>query len=176
MDVDQKTLENLLEIPGQTTFQGLGVMQSFLSEQRAGPCDIGDFVEFGTFKGRVSVLLGLNINAGADLFLVDPANHLDEAELVRRKIKYKFFKKKSEDWTAQNYDSSVSFVHSDASHYFNNVLQELRWANHCLRDYGVMVLDDFNDPFNQVRGLLRSSRKSNWKQSDRIWQSSADKF
>ena len=48
-------------------------------------------------------------------------------------------------------DSPPAITHHDASHFFDNVYQEIKGVLSCATKDTLLILDDFNDSYSQVR-------------------------
>lgn len=138
-----------------TSEGGLVLMDIFL--QRAISSDsAGMMFEFGTYKGRTAALLAQSVGEESWLHAVDPSNYLETDVLDSITERYTWHKDRSENFcktklgTIVN-DKKIVYTHHDASHFFDNVRTELDAVQHYMSPLGVIVLDDFNDPYSQVR-------------------------
>jgi hypothetical protein len=143
-----------MQVDGMTSEGGLAMMDIFLGQalKSEGVC-----FEFGTYKGRTAAL-SLQAMAGSDhwLHLVDPSDYLDTATLNGLSQRYTWHKERSEPFCQEKLDSVLAgkrivYTHHDASHFFSNVKTELSEVVRFMSDGGVIVLDDFNDSYSQVR-------------------------
>ena len=89
-----------------------------------------------------------------ELHLVDVRQYLERNKLDQAGISYSLHIGRSEEWCPEKVTSKKFLVsHHDASHYFNNVLTELSVLAPVMHPHGIMILDDFSDPYNQVRAV-----------------------
>ena len=112
--------------------------------------------EFGTYKGRTAALIASYLGTDSWLHALEQADYLEFEKLKRISPRVTWHKSKSEqfcqdDLAAVVGNNQISFSHHDASHFFSNVSTELTHLVDYMDTYGVVVLDDFNDTFSQVR-------------------------
>jgi hypothetical protein len=164
---NEETMENLLsvciqnsmQIEGMTERDALNLMGVFLLHAARYNEKAKGVIEFGTYKGRVSSLLGQLKKEKDDLFLIDTKKYLEEDKLSALGIDYNFHIGKSEEWNiSSSYSGDFWYSHHDASHYFSNVSHELEVLYPKTSKYAVIVLDDFGDPYNQVRAAYYYQR------------------
>lgn len=152
-------IKNSMQIEGMTERDALNLMGVFMRQATCYNEKATSVIEFGTYKGRVSSLLGQIKKEKDELFLIDTKKYLEENKLSALGIDYNFHIGKSEEW---NIDAScagqVWFSHHDASHYFNNVSHELEILSPKTSKHAVIVLDDFGDAYNQVRAAYYHQR------------------
>ena len=148
-----------MNIEGMTTYNGLCLMASLMEYAAEYNSMSTGVVEFGTYKGRVSALLGQLKKSEDILHLVDVKNYLETDKMAALGIDYNFYNTKSEDWDLKSaHSSEYWYSHHDASHYFSNVSYELENIAPLMSSHAVIVLDDFADPFNQVRAAYYHQR------------------
>lgn len=150
-----KSVSVAMQIEGMTSQEGLTLMGAFLrkvlSFYNSGIC-----LEFGTYKGRTSALIAANLGKQHWLHSVDQAEYLELEKLHEISSSVTWHKGHSEEFCQVILpeilgDQKVLFSHHDASHFFSNVYIEISNVIKYLEAYGIMVLDDFNDNFSQVR-------------------------
>jgi len=150
--MSKQIIDNALEIEGQTVSAALKLMLCFLLKAQKMCPGSHELIEFGTYKGRVSALLGMLARPGDNLRLVDVVDQLDKDKLAKFGVKYDFHLSSSEEYCLNLTNSKpIILSHHDASHYFNNALTELKGLWKYVNPFGLMVLDDFTDPYSQVR-------------------------
>jgi hypothetical protein len=144
---------------GMTTRPALALLGAFLRFSQELNTEKHGLIEFGTYKGRVSALMGLMQRADDRLDLVDVKDYLDRPRLDSLGIQYNFHLSTSEKWDSSQIErEEVYFSHHDASHYFHNVSHELSEMRGLLSPFGVIALDDFTDTFSQVRAAYYHQR------------------
>jgi hypothetical protein len=152
-------IDSAMGFEGMTTRPGLGLLAAFLKRSQMLNGEKRGLIEFGTYKGRVSALMGLMQRTDDRLDLVDVKDYLDRPRLDSLGINYHFHLSTSEKWDSSQLEADeVYFSHHDASHYFHNVSHELNEMRGLLSPYGVIALDDFTDTFNQVRAAYYHQR------------------
>lgn len=154
-----ESIKKSMPLQGATSEMALKLMGAFMNQQTKYLDDSpsGAVVEFGTFKGRVSLFLGLEKRPTDELVLVDVADYLERDVLEGYGLQYRFNKMCSEDWVEQN-TQPIIVSHHDASHYFENVKSELNGIADYVDKSSLVILDDFADPFNQVRAAYYYTR------------------
>jgi hypothetical protein len=156
----KEIVDKSMKFDGMTTIHALRLMTFFLRPDLL-LAESSSMIEFGTYKGRVSSLLGQCLRDEESLILVDVRDYLDHTKMNNLSIDYTHYLAKSEDWClVDDNNRKFSFSHHDASHFFTNVQSELLYIDKHMDISGVIVLDDFSDPFNQVRAAYFHSRYS----------------
>ncbi len=154
-----EAIANSMAIEGQTTRPALCLMSAFLEHARKLRGRANGLVEFGTYRGRVSSLLSQLMLEDDVLHLVDVADYLEHDRLKALGCRYQFHRIASERWNVKAAHKGLFwFSHHDASHAFSNVSHELTLIAKCTSSAAVVVLDDFNDPYNQVRAAYYHQR------------------
>ncbi len=145
-------IDAALQFEGMTTRAGLTIMDMFLNEA-VHRHPIGSFVEFGTYKGRTAALLAQHINASRWLHAVEQSDYLEFDRLKQISERVTWHRMESEAFCAEMLQDiqPVIVSHHDASHFFNNVYVELKSIAQIVHPSGVIILDDFNDTYSQVR-------------------------
>lgn len=162
----QEIINRSMLLKGQTTRNGLGLMTILVTASQKMTSSTGVMIEFGTYIGRVSMLLGLLARPGEQLNLVDQADYLDRESLEKEKISYKFYKQTSESYVDSGLSDIINISHHDASHYFENVRSEVAGIRNAMDPNGLIILDDFTDPYSQVRAAyyyLRYAENFPWE-------------
>lgn len=121
----------------------------------------GYFIESGTYKGKsAAIYLGLeNINS---CILIDKFDN-GAARMLSQKFEKKinFYTGESEYLIDKCFRSMPSekclHAHLDASHYFDNVKNEILVATSHVNTEGLICLDDWSDVFPQVRAAYYSA-------------------
>ena len=96
--MSNKIIDNALEIEGQTVSAALKLMHCFLSKAQEMCPGAHEMIEFGTYKGRVSALLGMLSRPEDNLRLIDVVNQLDKQKLNNFNVKYDFHLTSSEEY------------------------------------------------------------------------------
>ena len=162
----EEIINRSMALKGQTTQYGLGLMAIAVKASQTRTSPTGIMIGFGTYIGRVSMLLGLCARPGEHLHLVDQADYLDTVSLDREKISYTFFRQTSESYVESTQGNLINISHHDASHFFENVRTELTGVEACMNPNGLIILDDFSDSYSQVRAAyyyLRYSLNFPWE-------------
>ncbi|MCU0922311.1 MAG: class I SAM-dependent methyltransferase [Burkholderiaceae bacterium] len=151
----QQRIDTCLTIEGMTSAAGLALMDVFI-EEALRRCGSGSFVEFGTYKGRTAALFAQHLGADATLHAVEQADYLQIDRLRQISPRVQWHRLTSEAFCAGGLTDSLGgqrlvASHHDASHFFDNVATELRSMPALMATDGVIILDDFNDAFAQVR-------------------------
>lgn len=151
----QQRITRAMAIEGMTSAQGLALMDVFIEHARGctGP---GAFVEFGTYKGRTAALFAQHLGAQDMLHAVEQADYLQIDVLHAISPNVAWHRSASEAFCANGLPAALAgqrivASHHDASHFFDNVATELRHMPALMAPGGVIILDDFNDAFAQVR-------------------------
>lgn len=152
----EKVLSECNHFEGMVSDFDIGLFQAFLEYQASKQLQ-GDLLEFGVYKGKSATVLLRNLKKNERLYLVDVAADYPAAFLHKYKDeKINFYNCASEVFRSkvENFSKmkkSFRFIHSDGSHYFSNVCNDLQLADELLAKNGVMVLDDFcNTNYPQV--------------------------
>lgn len=150
-----KNITVALEFEGMTSSHGLVIMDLFLKKAMAHHPD-GLCFEFGTYKGRTAALIASHLGQRSWLHALEQADYLELERLMKISQSVTWHKSSSEQFCVEKLGGilggkQVAFSHHDASHFFNNVKIELEELVGNMADYGIIVLDDFNDTFSQVR-------------------------
>jgi hypothetical protein len=159
-----------MSFEGMTTVHGLVLMDALVTETLRNISD-GAFVEFGTYKGRTAALFAHHLQDRRWLHAVDQANYLQYDRLRQISEKITWHKARSEEFCARELplclgSMPIIVTHHDASHFFENVKTELQLTAPYVDKRGLMILDDFNDPYLQVRAAyyyLRYAKQLPWE-------------
>ena len=149
-----------MNFDGMTTKPGLSLLASFVQHSQNFN-DSSGLVEFGTYRGRVSSMLGQLKREKDELHLVDISDYLNHEMMKSLGLNYSFHKTSSENLSPNQMCDKFYFSHHDASHYFSNVTHELNIMKTLMEKNGVIALDDFTDPYNQVRAAYYHNRYAN---------------
>jgi hypothetical protein len=84
-----------MSFEGMTILHALNIMASFISFARHHSAQADGVVEFATYKGRVSSLIGQLMGRKSKLHLVDVNDYLDNSRMSSLGISYEFHKLKS---------------------------------------------------------------------------------
>ena len=151
----KQRIDTCMAIEGMTSAAGLALMDVFI-EEALRRCGSGSFVEFGTYKGRTAALFAQHLGEQATLHAVEQADYLQIDRLRQISPRVQWHRVTSEAFCAGGLTDSLGgqalvASHHDASHFFDNVATELRSMPALMAPRGVIILDDFNDAFAQVR-------------------------
>jgi hypothetical protein len=110
----------------------------------------GPMLEVGTYRGKTAYLMAESLNPQEHLFLIDCNEYLEHSHFERFKDRYSLWIGYSELMKDQmpgykDLARSVRFFHSDASHTFANVVNDIGIADEILADEGILVIDDFQN-------------------------------
>jgi Methyltransferase domain len=144
-------------IPGAFEPQSLSIFLTISSL-----CNLNNrAIEFGVLHGKSATAL---VHGFKDTVLVDKTvpTYLEtlKSHDVNKSITF------HELWSTEFFkimatDDFFSFCHIDTSHYFNDTLNELTSMSCHMMDQGVIVLDDWNDLYQQVRAGFFYARYKN---------------
>lgn len=144
-----QALERFKAIDGMLGLLDASTITAIL-EWQAQSATKGHLAEFGTYKGRSASLLAHYVRDDEELYLVDVASYLQEEAIRQITQNYRFLKMDSKDFVSKIFrgtpPKSFRFVHSDGSHTFNNVYDDLRNAEALLAPSGIFVIDDYFNP------------------------------
>lgn len=158
-------INSALEFDGMTTAGGLALMDIALNNLRSRwPNET--YIEFGAYKGRTAALIAQNLRVGDWLHTIESKDYLEVDRLRGLNSQVTWHKAMSEEFCKTKLpdivgNSRLVFTHHDASHFFDNVETELLAVSKFLSEDAVIVLDDFNDSYSQVRAayyFLRYAR------------------
>lgn len=150
----KQNLDQIESIEGMTTREGLALMH--LAIRKLSPISgNGTNFEFGSYKGRTAALMLASMEQGF-LHVVESADYLQEEKLNQLGSNYRWHKETSENFCKNltehvSPDAPLAITHHDASHFFDNVYQEVKGVLRCASEDTVLILDDFNDSYSQVR-------------------------
>lgn len=151
-------VENAMAIEGMTGREALALMDIFV--RRAVVKTGGSrFAEFGAYKGRTACLLAQNVGENGWVDIVESADYLQLELIERHSNSITWHRERSETFTAGPLkavlgNSRLTATHHDASHFFSNVHTELKNIEPLMEKGGVIILDDFNDIYAQVRAAF----------------------
>lgn len=148
-------VQNAMSIDGMTGAEALALMDIFI-KRSVSDTGASRFAEFGAYKGRTACLMAQNIGPDGELEVVESADYLQLDRLLPFSANIRWHKEKSEEFTANRLPSllggkRLTATHHDASHFFSNVHSELTNIRALMDEAGVIILDDFNDTYAQVR-------------------------
>jgi hypothetical protein len=139
-------------IAGMTGEMSARVFIALLEQQGAR----GDILETGAYKGKSAIVLANLLRDGEVLDLVDVEDYLEKQHFERFGQSVRFFVGNADDLKTllphfEKKRGGYRFVHSDASHTFDNVLNDLVYADALLNEEGLASVDDYeNGNFPQV--------------------------
>lgn len=150
-----ENIQVALGFEGMTSERGLLLMDTFLNKAMKLHPD-GLCFEFGTYKGRSAALIAGRMSETNWLHAIEPKDYLEFEKLKNISSNVTWHKSKSEQFCQNELarvvgTDLVTFSHHDASHFFDNVTTELSSIVNVMHPHGIIVLDDFNDAFSQVR-------------------------
>lgn len=151
-------VENAMAIEGMTGREALVLMDIFV-RRAAEQTESSRFAEFGAYKGRTACLLAQNIGSDGSLEVVESADYLELDRIRSYNSRVSWHRERSETFTAERLPgvlagSQLTATHHDASHFFSNVHTELKNIQPFMHKLGVIILDDFNDIYSQVRAAF----------------------
>lgn len=153
-----------LELEGMTTAAGLTLIDILFQEVIRLTDGGGVAIEFGTYKGRVSLLIAQSMSTEAQLIAVEQADYFQLDTIKKYCDNVSFYNVASEKFCTDELSivterhGHVNLSHHDASHFFNNVYTELKHLYPHMNDLGIMILDDFNDYYPAVRAAYYKLR------------------
>lgn len=159
-------IEKALEFEGMTTRQGLALMSLFL-DRVSHVLPQALCFEFGTYRGRTAAIMAQHMSPDSWLHLVEPNKSYLEFDRIKALTKAStWHPSDSEVFCRDNLDETVGdkkigFTHHDASHFFDNVTTEMIHVERHMIPGSIMVLDDFNDSYSQVRAAYYHQRYAN---------------
>ncbi len=137
------------EIEGMTSEPSALLFHLFLAQQR--DRIRGPLLEIGCYKGKSAIVMAHHLGEGEHLDLVDELPLLDTEKFQRFGESVKFHLGNSDglarvlpDYRAKR--GHYRFIHSDASHTFANVVNDLVHADFLLHAHGIVVVDDYENP------------------------------
>lgn len=118
----------------------------------------GPILEIGTYKGKSAIVLAKHLNPGEILDLVDINRYFDfeNSAFTPYKDAVKYHQGSSDDLETllpgyHEKRNAYRFIHSDASHTFANVVNDMKHADYLLHPKGVLTMDDYeNQNYAQV--------------------------
>lgn len=151
-------VEQAMSFDGMTGAEALALMDIFVKRAKEATGS-SQFAEFGAYKGRTACLLAQNLGEDGWLDVVESADYLEYDRLREYHTNVRWHKAKSESFTAEQLPSllagsRLTATHHDASHFFSNVHTELANIKQIMDPCGVIILDDFNDIYSQVRAAF----------------------
>lgn len=160
MQDDFKKIYDFCEsIPGAFEPQSLSI---FITISRLCSDDVSSAIEFGVLHGKSASAL---VHSYRDITLVDKniPTYINQLKEYNPSNSVNFV----ESWSSEfleniKFDNKFSFCHIDTSHYFDDTVNEFSKMTTHMTDLGVIVLDDWNDMYQQVRaGYFYSRYKNN---------------
>jgi hypothetical protein len=152
----QAALAQAMEFDGMTGVEALALMDIFIG-RAVRDCGGSRFAEFGAYRGRTASLMAQHVGPDGGLEIVEVADYLQFERLQSQHgPRVRWHKQKSEAFTALTLPGLLGrerlvATHHDASHFFDNVRTELANIRPLLHERAVIILDDFNDTYAQVR-------------------------
>ena len=149
-----KFTKRFMELKGQTTVNA-GALIFAMNECLEKEGCVGTFLETGVYCGR-SAAIYLEFDNITDGILIDPVKFYNDEDIEQFKKPYDFVCQKSEkylkssDFLRKIKNKNLIHVHLDASHFYDNVKEELvNILPHVSKD-GLVCLDDWNIIWPQV--------------------------
>lgn len=156
--MSRATVDRAMQIDGMTSADALALMDLFVKRAIA---DVGSrrLIEFGAYKGRTASVLAQNLGHDGHLDIIDPADYLEFDKIKAIHPSVTWHKEKSEDYCGRMDPPATTLQpivasHHDASHFFVNVKTELEYMAASTSSGSVLILDDFNDTYAQVRSAF----------------------
>jgi predicted O-methyltransferase YrrM len=144
-----KTVQAIEQIEGMFSPFSMAAMDMLLAFQRSLGAR-GDILEIGTYHGKSAALLGTHLRAGERLVLVDIFDQLEPHAIAPFKDSTDFIVTASSKLKTAlpNYSArrgSFRFIHIDASHGYDETIEELSMADELLGPGGIIAMDDFTN-------------------------------
>ncbi len=140
-------IETMQTVEGMTGTNSAIIFRGLLKAQSCS----GPILEIGCYKGRSALVLALCARDGERVFIMDPEDRVtwDAFGSVRDRVH--FLEGYSENLASimPDYEAlagTFRFVHDDASHQFENVLCNMRYADKLLAPEGILSIDDYENP------------------------------
>jgi hypothetical protein len=110
----------------------------------------GPMLEIGTYLGKTAYLMAESLQAHEHLFLIDCNEYFEHRHFRDFRGRYTLWIGYSELMRNEmpRYDElkgRVRFLHSDASHTFANVVNDIGIADELLNEDGILVIDDYQN-------------------------------
>lgn len=102
----------------------------------------GDMLEFGCYKGKTALLLGLSLEKNQKILLIDSVDTLNKEVFYSNNVNFEFYNLLSKNFR-KTLQGGFRFIHCDSSHFFNDTLHELTYASTIIGDRGIIAVDDF---------------------------------
>lgn len=111
----------------------------------------GPILEIGCYKGRSALVLAWCAREGEAVFIMDPEDRVSWGAFGTVRPRVQFLEGYSEDLGSilpdyEKLAGTFRFVHDDASHQFENVLNNMRHADKLLAPEGILSIDDYENP------------------------------
>lgn len=156
------SVSTAMQFEGMTSVEGLTLMNVFLGKVKES-YESGLCIEFGAYKGRTAALIASTLGEKNWLHAIEQADYLQINDLMNVSSSVTWHKERSESFCSNVLPSLVGeqkiiYTHHDASHFFSNVYTEVTSILDYMAPKAVMVLDDFNDNFPQVRAAYYYAR------------------
>lgn len=146
-------------VNGMTSGIAMKVMADVLSHQNASGIT-GPLVEIGSFEGRTFVLLA-KLACGSLVATIDSFRHPDANQIERFRSTLDLFQVDrqtvvemkatslniSPPMLMEKIKTKARFFHIDGGHRYADVMHDLILANACLKEDGVLCLDDVLHPY-----------------------------
>jgi hypothetical protein len=151
-------VDNAMEIDGMTSAEALALMDIFI-KRAIDSAESHRLIEFGAYKGRTASILAQNLDNTGHLDILEQADYLEIDKIKAISNNVTWHKEKSEDFCAKRLSDDdggrpIAASHHDASHFFVNVKTELEYVAAHSSKGSVLILDDFNDTYAQVRAAF----------------------
>lgn len=119
---------------------------------------VGNLLEIGVYGGLFLAIMSSfashqEIAYGIDPFYLDGTSSekvMDGLHNINCGNRVKLVKARSDDFSKNEYKErfgQVRFMHIDGSHRTNDVMHDLAIADDLLSDHGILLLDDFLNPY-----------------------------
>jgi predicted O-methyltransferase YrrM len=145
-------LKRCHDVPGFVMPESIAIWDCLLAFQQHRQIS-GPVLEIGVYYGKSAVMLAMYASEADELFLVDPSDFVDAAEVLVKTFKptgVVVLKQKSSHgavWSlAGSHAHHFRWVHVDGDHKAESVWKDLELGNRLLADEGILCVDDFLNP------------------------------
>jgi hypothetical protein len=149
-DKSRSLLEYFESVDGMMTVNAAaGFLAVFQEMRRCG--SRGHWFETGVYKGKSATLLCGSAADDEDVVLIDVGYHdtWDHLNALHGSIISTVSESETVEYafpSIKKYYGKTMVLHSDGSHFYDNVYSDLILANKLLTEDGIIILDDFGNP------------------------------
>ncbi len=150
VDGSKELLEKFEGVDGMMTITAAAAFISVFEELRRRGIN-GHWLETGVYKGKSAALLCGSANTDEDVVLIDVGyhdtwGHLSELHNSIVSIISESEKVEQTFPSINKYFGKTMVMHSDGSHFYDNVYSDMTLAHKLLTEDGLLILDDFGNP------------------------------